>query len=378
MKKTVEPMAFTRMRGRKRIFIAVLLVSILLLGCFGCGNSSSDSGEKTAKDTGEKTAKAEKANDSTIMTLGEYDVSLSEFNLYLIQYMSMQLTEPEDMTDELASSTIETVLSEMRLELVEYLVALSTEDVTVSQEDLDSVETSASNYIETYGEDFLTKYGINQEDVEQLFTEQVYISALTDKAKADMKEDYYQQYSEEYSDKTFHSVYYALFPSVEYDEDGNAKTDDDGEYISLSDDDMKKQKEKAEELQKRAAAGESLEDLIEEYGISMCSGAEHNYSGAYGEDLNKVIEGMDTGDISDVIETEAGYMVVRMDNPDDTDYKEYAIQYAATQKSNDMITQMQQNWLSASGYADAEADEDKLKDVDVKQLCQDMKDQGLY
>jgi parvulin-like peptidyl-prolyl isomerase len=376
MKKTVEPMAFTRMRGRKRICMAVLLVSILLLGCFGCGNSSSDSSEKTAKDTGEKTAKVE--DDSTIMTLGEYDVSLSEFNLYLIQYMSMQLTEPEDMTDELASSTIETVLSEMRLELVEYLVALSTEDVTVSQEDLDSVETSTSNYIETYGEDFLAQYGISQEDVEQLFTEQVYISALTDKAKADMKEDYYQQYSEEYSDKTFHSVYYALFPSVEYDDDGNAKTDDDGEYISLSDDEMKEQKEKAEELQKRAVAGESLEDLIEEYGISMCSGAEHNYSGAYGEDLNKVIEGMDTGDISDVIETEAGYMVVRMDNPDDTDYKEYAIQYAATQKSNDMITQMQQNWLSASGYADAEADEDKLKDVDVKQLCQDMKDQGLY
>lgn len=371
MKKKMKPTQFTK--GNKkglRVSLAGLLVIVMLLGCAGCDNALQGGSAQEVS--------VEEAKSTVIMSLGDYDVTLSEFYLYLIQYLYMQQMDPDSISDSGYSSVIETVLTQMRLELVEYLVAQSTEDVVVNQEDLDTVETSTENYMELFGEDFLAAYGIDQACVKQLFTEQVYINALTDKAKEDMTADYYEQYSKEYSDKIFHSVYYALFPSIRYDEDGNAQTDDDGEYISLSEDEMKEQYAKAEELHKRALAGESLEDLIDEYGISASSGEEHNYSGAHSEELNQVIENMKTGDISDIIETEAGYMVVRMDNPDDKDYKEYIIQYAAADTANNMLPQMQQNWLSASGYSEAEADEEQISEIDIKALCQRMKDNGVY
>lgn len=345
--------------------LAGCMIVVMLLCCTGCS--------KTAQEVS-----VDEAKGTVLMTLGEYDVTLGEFYLYLIQYLQMQQIDPDSLSDSDCSSVIETVLSQMRLELVEYLVALSTEDLEVAKEDQEKIETNASNYMELFGEDFLAKYGIDRESVKQLFTEQAYIKALTDKALEDMKKDYYEQYAKEYKDKTFHSVYYALFPSIEYDEEGKAKTDKDGEYISLSKEEMKQQRAKAEELQKKAKAGEKLEDLIEEYGITASSGEEHNYSGAYSEELNKVIKDMKTGDISDVVETEAGYMVVRMDNPDDADYKEYIIQYAASDTANNMLPQLQQNWLKASGYSEVEADKEIISKIDIQKLCQQMKDNGIY
>ncbi|MBQ9983602.1 MAG: peptidyl-prolyl cis-trans isomerase [Lachnospiraceae bacterium] len=352
--------------NRMRMFLAGVMIITLLIGSTGCANGAPN--EFSVED----------GKNTIVMSLGDYDVTLSEFNLYLIQYLSMQQLDPNSLSAEQCASTLETVVSQMKLELVEYLLALSMTDLEVPQEDLDEVPTIAANYIEGYGADFLTGYGIDQASVEQLFTEQVYISALTDRAKEDMAKDYYEQYSEEYKDKTFHSVYYALFPSIEYDAEGNPKTDGEEEYITLSDEAMKEQKTKAEELQKRATKGEALEDLIEEYGISYCSGSQRNYNGAYDDALNKVIENMKEGDISEVIETDAGYMIVRMDNPNDTEYKEYVIDYAAKDTANNMITQMQTNWLQSSGYANVEADTDILKKIDVKKMCQYMKKNGIY
>jgi hypothetical protein len=60
-----------------------------------------------------------------------------------------------------------------------------------------------------------------------------------------------------------------------------------------------------------------MEDLIEEYGISHCSGVEKNYEGAYVDELNEVVKSLEEGEISAVIQTDAGYMVTRMDKKND-------------------------------------------------------------
>lgn len=367
MKKKMKHSQFRQEKKKRlRTSLVGLLIMTMLFCLAGCGDASQGISVEEAKGT-------------VIMSLGDdYDVSMSEFYLYLIQYLSMQQMDPESMSDADCSSVIDTVLQQMRLELVEYLLAQNTEGVEAKQEDLDSIETDTANYMERFGKEFLAEYGIDEECVKQLFTEQVYILALTDKAVEDMKKDYYEQYLQEYSEKTFHSISYALFPSIRYDEEGKPQTDDEGEYISLSEDEMKEQHAKAEEFHKRALDGESLEDLIEEYGISASSGKEHNYKGAYSEEMNQAIDNLKTGDISDVVETEAGYMIARMDNPNDTDYRDYVAQYAASDTANNMLPQMQQNWLIASGYDKAEADMEQLAKIDIKELCRRMKEQGVY
>lgn len=349
-----------------RIILSGLLIISMMLSVAGCGNS------------GDKKDSAKKSKDGVVMTMDEYEVTLSEFNIYLLQYLSMQQLNPEDVKSEDVEEIKNTVVSQMKLEIIEYLLAQKTEDLNISEEDEAAVSTNVEGFIDTYGEELLGTYGIDKADVEKLFHEQMYINALVKKAKSDMAEDYKKKYEEEYKDKKFHSVTYALFPSIEYDEENNPVTDDNGEYVSLSKEELDAQKEKASELKERADSGEELEALIEEYGISAYSGTERNYEGAYSEELNQVIAGMENGDISDVVETDAGFMVVRMDNTDDTDYKEYVIQYAATDQANGKITQLQQNWIDMSGLAGVEPDKEMLSDVDIKSMCKKMVKAGIY
>lgn len=347
----------------RRTIVSLLMAFLLVFSCTGCGNGtiSVEDGKKTV-----------------VMTLNGYDVTLSEYNLFAIQYLMMQAMEPDDITEDRITSMKSDIASEIKLEIVEYLLAQKTDGVELSEEATAEIETNTNNYIDKLGEDFLAQYGIDREAVTQLFTEQAYIKALTDKAKQDLADDAYEENAKKFEGIDFHTVYYALFPSVEYDENGNPVVDEAGQNVALSEDVMKEQKKKAEELQKRAADGEKLEDLIEEYGIAASSGEERNYQGAYADELNAVVDKMEKGDISEVIETDAGYMIVRMDNPKDDDYKEYALHYAAMQTANSMITTLQQNWLSASGCADVEPDESALKKVDYKGMCKKMKANGVY
>lgn len=350
---------------KKKTLISMLMAMVLVFGCFGCSSSKKN------------TISVEDAKKTVVMTMDDYDVTLSEYNIFLIQYLSMNVIDPDDLTDEKIQSISSLVASEMKLELVEYLLSQKMDDVKLSDDDKKEIDTNVENYMNQYGKEFLESIGIDEAAVKQLFTEQAYIKALTDKAKQDLAEDYYKENAEKLKDKKFHAVYYALFPSVEY-KDGEAVTDDDGNNVDLSAEEMKEQKKKAEELQKRAANGEKLEDLIKEYDIEASSGIERNYEGAYTDELNKVLEGMKEGDISDVIETEAGYMVVRMDNLDDAEYKEYALQYAGLEYANSKITAVQQNWVSSSGYANLEPDADAIAKIDIKELCKQMKENGIY
>lgn len=347
----------------KKAIVSVLMTFILVFCCVGCGGG---------------TVSVEDAKSTVVMTLNEYDVTLSEYNLFAIQYLMMQSMNPEDITEEKIETMKTDIASEVKLEIVEYLLAQKTEGVELTEEATAEIETNTNNYIEKLGEDFLAQYGIDKDAVTQLFTEQAYINALTAKAKQDLADDAYEDNAKQFEGIDFHTVYYALFPSVEYDENGNPVVDEAGQNVALSEDVMKEQKKKAEELQKRAADGEKLEDLIEEYGIAASSGEERNYQGAYDDKLNAVVDKMDKGDISEVVETDAGYMIVRMDNPKDDDYKEYALHYAAMQTANSMITTLQQNWLSASGCADVEPDEAALKKVDYKGMCKKLKENGVY
>lgn len=359
-----------KMKKFLALFICIqIVISSLLTGC------SSGSEQVITKEDAESTV---------IMTIEDYQVSLDEVYLYLIQYFYNSKSSSASIDDATAETIMNAVVEELKLEVVEYLLAINTE-VEVSDAELETAESSAQIFYDHFGEEFLSCYGIDYECVNDLFVRQAYINALNNKAVVDMTEDYTVQLQEEYKDLVFHSVYYALFPSVQYDEEGNPVTDGDGNYIALSEEEMKAQYALAEELRGRAiegiasgTAGETMEELVVEYGIDYCSGIERNYDGAYSQELNDVIASMAEGDISEVVTTDAGYMVVRMDTLDDQEYKEYMISYLARQSANNLLPTMQDNWVTQSGVSSVAADEKVLDSVDPASLCKDMEKRELF
>lgn len=351
----------------KKLAIVLAIQMMLLSILSGCG-----------KDSSESNAKIDAAKDQVVMTIEDFDATQQLYNLYVIQYMYSNKTEPLSLDEDGVTELQDSVIQEMKSEIVQYLLATMTDGVEVTDAALATSKASADSMYDYFGEKFLAEYGIDYDCIKDLFERQAYISALKDKAISDMQKTYTDQYTEQYGDLDFHALYYALFPSIQYDGDGNPVKDEDDNYVALTDEEMQEQLAKATELMNRAKAGEKMEDLVEEYGITASSGEEKNYEGAYTDELNNVVSSLSENDISDVVKTDAGYMVVRMDKENDQEYKEYVIESAARQTADNAFPSMQSNWLTAAGADKIEANQDVINELDVVELGKAMQKKGFY
>lgn len=363
----------------KRI-VSLILASVMMLSLFtGCGDDASTSIGNGVSLVGQQVISVEEAKETVVFTVEDEDVTLDEMYLYYIQYLFNNKVNPEEMNDAKKSELDSTVVSQMMVDTVEYLLALQMDELEVSDEDLEQSKVSAENFYSYFGEDTLANFGVDKETVEELFRKQVYVAAVTNKAVADLAESNLEQYEEEYKDLNFHSITYALFPSIEYTDDGKEVLNEDGSQKALSETELKDQLAKAQELQKKAASGEkTMEELIEEYGISHCSGVERNYEGAYEENLNEVVKTLKEGEVSDVITTDAGYMIARMDKKNDQEYKDYMISYAAQQMAQSLLPKMQEKWAEQAGLDNVKVDETIVGNIDAKGICSALKMKGLY
>lgn len=351
----------------KKSLVILTAVSLAVSAMAGC---KSDLREKTVYTQ-------EQAKTTEALKVGDISVSVGMYYLFLIQYVYNNALQSSAVTDEVKASAVDATVAEIQLEMVEYQLAQVTEGVEVSAEKMAEVETSVDSFIKAFGLEFLNCYGITEEMVTDLFTKQAYINAMTDKAIQDLAEEYYDQYAEDYEDMVFQSMYYILFPSVQYDAEGNVVTDAEGNAVTLSDTEMAAQLSKAQEALSRAQSGEKLEDLAKAYGVEHCSGTERNYKGAYSAEINAAVENMKDGEISGIVTTGAGYMIVRMDSAEDDDYKEYVLHYMAVQDANKLLPTLQSNWMSASGVSTNDLNVDVIGKTDLKLLCQIMEAYGI-
>ena len=354
-------------RFGKKIMAQILSVLMLFaLTLTGCSSQGQVVTVKEAKET-------------TVFSIQGEPVTLDEVYLYYIQYMFNNKVTADSMTEEKRQECDSAVIGQIMLDTAEYLMALQMDDLTLTDEELEQAKVSAENFFNYFGKETLGKYGIDKETVEKLFEKQAYVTAVNNKAISDLAESNLEEFEKEYKDLKFHSITYALFPSVKYDESGNAVLSDDGKNVPLSQDEMKQQKEKAQELYDKAISGEkTLEELTKEYGIEHCSGVERNYEGAYSKELNEVVKNLKEGDISEVISTDAGYMIARMDKRDDKEYKDYMISYAAKQRAQEMLPKMQESWAQQAGLDYVVVDEAVVDAVDVKAICEEMTTKGYY
>lgn len=366
------------MKSKK--IISLILASVMSLTLLvGCGDDASTTIGNGVSLVGEEVVSVEEAKETVVFTIEDEEVTLDEMYLYYIQYLFNNKVTPEQMNEAKKAELDSKVVSQMMVDTVEYLLALQMDELEVPDEELEQSKVSAQNFYNFFGEEELKNYGVDKETVEELFRKQVYVTAVTNKAISDLAESNLEQYKEEYKDMNFHSITYALFPSIKYDGEGKAVTGEDGKNVALSEAEMKDQLAKAKELQKKAASGEkTMEELIEEYGISHCSGIERNYEGAYVEELNEVVKSLKEGEVSAVIQTDAGYMIARMDKKNDQEYKDYMISYAAQQMAQSLLPKMQEKWSQQAGLDNVKVDEKTVSEIDAKGLCGMMKMKGLY
>lgn len=317
-----------------RKYLAVALAGICVAGAFtGCASGGLS-----------KTYTVEEASKTEVVKVGNETVTLDEVFLYVIQ-CAYTYDLDEKTAKESESTYKSTILEQIQDAKAKYQVAL-TADIEITDEIKAEINEAVDRYYETFGQELFEGCGISRDAIYQLFLEQRYISKLQEKTLNDLYEDYSKEAEDTYGDKTFIEVDYVMFPKT--------KTDADGQSVALSAEELAAAKQNAERARERALAGERIEDIGKEYGADsgVLADTQRTFIGIYEEALNTMLSQMKNGEISEIYEDDAGYMVMQMENDNDTEYRDYFIQTYAQKKAEESYAAMEKVWVSAMNISD--------------------------
>lgn len=358
---------------RKKMIAAALAVSVAASMLTGCSNGLSSS-KKVDSNAGTMTQK--EASTTKAMVIGDYDIYMDELLVYAIQAL---VTEggTEAAVKANPNTYKEKALSLIRTTKILYDVTQHN-DVTLDDSDMETTNNTIDNFLGSMPDGLLEKYGISEDVVRKVFTEQTYVSKFENDIKNDMGKTVQSDIEEKVKDYNFTIFDYILFPTVETTEDDVPATNTDGSYKYVSDDAKEKAKENAEALLEELKAGGDAASLAEKYGVSNYYFERTGYVGSFTDSVNKAVENLKAGECSGVLEEELGYAVIHMQTDHDEDLlKNYA--YAVASDTVDsQFEKLETQWLS-SIEVDPEKDMEGTvwADYDLSGLAKALEDAGL-
>ena len=358
---------------KKQVVASVLALSMAAASLTGCSNGLSSS-NKESSNVGTMTQ--EEASTTKVMVIGDYDIYMDELLVYAIQAM---VTNNGTLASVKANPDTykEQTLSLIRTTKILYDVTQHN-DVTLDDSDMETTNNTINNFLKSMPDGLLEKYGISEDVVRKVFTEQTYVSKFENDIKNDMGKTIQDDVEEKVKDYNFMVFDYILFPTVETTEDDTPATNTDGSYKYVDDAAKQKAKENAEALLKELEAGGDAETLATKYGVSNYYFERTGYVGSFTDSINKAVENMKAGDCSGVLEEKLGYAVIHMKSDHDEELlKNYA--YAvASDTVDDQFDKLEEQWLSTI-EVDTEKDMEGTvwADYDLSGLAQSLADGGL-
>ena len=128
------------------------------------------------------------AQATEVMTIADSKVNMDDYNLYLLQYVYNTGTTKDQVDSQMETSIKSSVISQMKLEYVEYELA-KTMGLELSDEERANADSGKDNFYNYFGQEFLESYGIDEACVSEMFDRQVYIQALINKSTEDLVSD---------------------------------------------------------------------------------------------------------------------------------------------------------------------------------------------
>lgn len=358
---------------KKQMVASVLALSMAAASLTGCSNGLSSS-KKESSNVGTMTQ--EEASTTKVMVIGDYDIYMDELLVYAIQAM---VTNNGTLASVKANPDTykEQTLSLIRTTKILYDVTQHN-DVTLDDSDMETTNNTINNFLKSMPDGLLEKYGISEDVVRKVFTEQTYVSKFENDIKNDMGKTIQDDVEEKVKDYNFMVFDYILFPTVETTEDDTPATNTDGSYKYVDDAAKQKAKENAEALLEELKAGGDAASLAQKYGVSNYYFERTGYVGSFTDSVNKAVENLKAGECSGVLEEELGYAVIHMQTDHDEELlKNYA--YAVASDTVDsQFEKLETQWLS-SIEVDPEKDMEGTVwvDYDLSGLAQSLADGGL-
>ncbi len=352
-----------KMKTLKRTLCGLLVMALAALSLAGCAKDEGGSSETVGESTGESSAVVaeagtplEKINpEDTALTVGDYTMSAEElFYLYYSTKLTYELSygftdwSEAVMEGYTYGDYLKTNVESQALNMAYLLQKAEEMDLELTEEEKTSCLDNAQLAMSGLDEETLAAYGFTQEGMtaanEDMLLASNAMAKLQEEAEANLTE-------EEKSSCQYRAIQHILISTMD-----TAQTGADGATETMDSEAAAEYKESqkalAEKVLERAKAGEDFEALANEY--TADSGVDYsiNAAGQTPDGATMVTEfaeaanALGEGEISDLVETQYGYHIIKCVALNDEEANAQAIQNLAYQNTSSAYSE----WLSGVTY----------------------------
>lgn len=336
-------------RAVSAVMIGVMSASLLV----GCGN-------KAANGSGSSAAKGNAA-----VTTDQGSISMGEARLYTYvmrstyeSYYGGDIWNMEIEEGKTFGDSLKAVITSQLVQMITLSGQAEDYGVSLTEEDNTAVEEYVTNFKTNVGEEVMTKEGITEDDIRSMIQK----STLSGKVYAAMcdKEDV-ELTDEEKADATCIKVQHVLISTSDA-----TKTDAEGNKVDMTDEEKEAYKEEqkavAEEVLEKAKNGEDFKALADEYSAQN-AGFEFSFDKRGFDPVNQssMVEPFYTaswklgeGEISDLVESEFGYHIIKCISLNDEEATQAGITKAQETKKTASVDDRLQKMMDEAKYTESD------------------------
>lgn len=343
---------------KRKLGLSLFIISCIVLSLAGCGKKNNYLGYKDAASV-------------SAFKMGDSQVYMNEYLLYTFQYLVIHYSTEADALKVDEETLKKNILSQIR-EIKEVNYVAEGNGAELNESDMKTVQESFDGFKAKYGEDFFNAYGITDELLMKSFKEQALAAKFSNDIKNDMGKKVTSDLEEKLTDTHFFSLYMIIFPTVEKDANGNPKTDDQGNYVYVSEEEKKKQKEQAEKAIEEMNNGADYKEVIERYGVSDYCSSLCGYKDSLSETIYNRVKDVENGKCAQMLEETLGYTSLYVINNDDADLKNAYIQTLVSDTVESEFKTVYNKWLAVIPVDDeGDLSGTVIKDLTMKNVISD-------
>ncbi len=325
------------MKVSKKAVAVVMAAAVASTTVMACNNKTTGTGAASSS-TGD-----------TAITIGDSKIPMGDALVYVYvlksqyeSYYGSEVWSTEVSDGQTFGQSIKDMITDQLVQLQVLSNQAEEYGVTLSDEDQTSVADYVTQFTTQVGEETMTANGFSADDVKSVMelstlASNVY-SAIVEKQEGTLTDD-------EKADLKCIKVKHILLSTMD-----TTTTDADGNKTTMSDEEItaykEAQKAKAEEALQKINDGEDFDTVLEEYSPDTSSetysldknGQCYSESGATStlvEPFYTAAWKLSDGGVSDVVETDYGYHIIKCVSADDTDATQWAQDYALSSKKTE-------------------------------------------
>jgi foldase protein PrsA len=215
---------------------------------------------------------------------------------------------------------------------------MSEYDVELTDEEKSAITEAATTFMESNDSAVLAEMGAEQELVEEVLT----LYTIQNKMKAAIE-------AEADTDVTDEEANMRAYSMIEIDTD--SYTDDDGETVDYSDDEIADLKSTAQAMSDAISAdGATLETVAEENGYEVTDGTYADDDSTLDEEVKDALDALKEGETSGVVETDDALYIVRIDSDTDEEATESNRQTIIDTRKSDHYNEVLEGWQEDDGW----------------------------